>query len=161
MRLRRLEQKDASLMLEWMHNENVTEHMHTDFKSKTISDCISFIDSSDSNNIHRAIVDDFDQYMGTVSLKNISAEDAEFGIAIRECAMGEGYSQYGMKEMLEIGFRELSLQTIYWCVDMNNKRALRFYDKQGYERVAPDTLKNRGGYSEEEIQNFVWYITRR
>ncbi|WP_051205601.1 GNAT family N-acetyltransferase [Butyrivibrio sp. FC2001] len=160
MRLRRLERKDAPLMLEWMHDDNVTEHMHKDFKSKTINDCISFIECNDSNNIHRAIADDFDQYMGTVSLKKISSNDAEFGIAIRECAMGKGYSQYGMKEMLEIGFKDYSLKSVYWCVDIDNKRALRFYDKQGYKRVNPNVL-NIEGYSREEIQNFVWYITYR
>ena len=36
MKLRKLELKDAPLMLEWMHDETVVEDLHTDFASKTI-----------------------------------------------------------------------------------------------------------------------------
>ena len=43
MRLRDLELKDAPLMLEWMHDENVVEKLRGKFKEKTIEDCKSFI----------------------------------------------------------------------------------------------------------------------
>ena len=41
MHLRRLERKDAPLMLEWMHDRNVIKDLNTDFASKTIDDCCS------------------------------------------------------------------------------------------------------------------------
>ena len=73
MRLRKLEKKDALYMLEWMHDENVVQWMQTDFASKTLEDCERFIESSaqDASNLNLAIVDDHDEYMGTVSLKHI------------------------------------------------------------------------------------------
>ena len=36
MRLRKLQLKDAPLMLEWMHDESVVHDLHTDFASKSI-----------------------------------------------------------------------------------------------------------------------------
>ena len=82
MKLRKLKLKDAPLMLEWMHDETVVENLHADFSSKTIDDCIKFIENSYdfSVNAHYAIASDEDVYMGTVSLKHINRDtnSAEF-----------------------------------------------------------------------------------
>ena len=137
MRLRKLEEKDAPLMLEWMHDPSVVEYMQADFASKTIDDCVDFIKSAAdrTTGIHFAVVDDNDEYMGTVSLKHITDNDAEFAITVRKAAMGRGFSTFAMKEIIEYGFNTLNLNLIYWCVNPDNKRAVRFYDKNGYKRV--------------------------
>ncbi|MCD8369327.1 MAG: N-acetyltransferase, partial [Clostridiales bacterium] len=69
MKLRRLELKDKKLMLEWMHDFNVVQNMRTDFCNKTEEDCEAFIQSSWENtgDLHLAIVDESDMYLGTVS----------------------------------------------------------------------------------------------
>ncbi|WP_163195531.1 GNAT family N-acetyltransferase [Clostridium thermarum] len=161
MRLRKLEMKDAELMLEWMHDESVVCNLGTDFMSKTIDDCKNFIRQSWDKkiDISYAIVDTDDIYMGTVSLKHISYEKktAEFAIAIRKSAMGKGYSNFGMRSILQYGINELGLHAIYWCVSIDNKRAVRFYDKNQYVRtleVPEDILKN---YSPLQNENFIWY----
>ena len=46
MHLRELRIEDAPFMLEWMHDENVVGKLRTGFMSKTIDDCIGFINSS-------------------------------------------------------------------------------------------------------------------
>lgn len=73
MNLRKLEKKDAPFMLEWMHDNNVTIGFQRNFGEKTIADCEEFIKASQDigNDIHMAVTDDNDEYMGTVSLKNI------------------------------------------------------------------------------------------
>ena len=43
MRLRDLELKDAPLMLEWMHDENVVGKLKGNFKEKTLIDAEQFI----------------------------------------------------------------------------------------------------------------------
>lgn len=43
MKLRKLEEKDAKLMLEWMHDKSVVEFMGANFEAKTIDDCKKFI----------------------------------------------------------------------------------------------------------------------
>lgn len=160
MHLRKLEPKDAPLMLEWMHEPSVVEDLHTDFGEKTLEDCIAFINESEGNDrIHLAIVDDSDEYLGTVSLKNIDSSSAEFAIIIRKCAMGKGISIYAMKEMLRIGLEEMKLNCIYWCVAPENKRAVRFYDKNGYARYTPDSeaMEKLGLYSISDIEHYIWY----
>lgn len=139
-RLRRLLPQDADRMLEWMHDPDSVEHMHAPFASMTLADCRRFIASAaqDTPSVHRAAVDGQDQYLGTVSLKNLdpAAHRAEFAIAMHPDARGTGASGQAMQAILELGFGALGLHTIYWCVDAANARARRFYAKQGYTTTA-------------------------
>lgn len=155
LKLRKLELKDADKMHEWMHDESVVEFMQADFRNKSIDDCKKFIDnaSNDKYNCHMAIVNDADEYMGTVSLKNIHDSVAEFAITIRKCAMGQGYSRYGMKEIINYGFNVLNLKSIYWCVSPENKRAVKFYDKNGYTRHDIDSRNFGGGIHQNRYRN--------
>lgn len=157
MRLRKLEIKDAPLMLEWMHDNRVVEYLRADFLSKTIQDAESFIKNShdDSTNIHLAIVSDEDEYMGTVSLKNIENQSAEFGITVRYEAMGHGYSWFGMEEIIKKAFDELGLESVYWCVSRENKRAVRFYDKHNFHEIidVPEIVIDRY----KGVDNLKWY----
>ena len=169
--LRKLKKSDAPLMLEWMHDKDVVHFMKADFQHKTLSDCEKFIESAkvDSNNVHLAATDDNDTYMGTVSLKNIDNDSAEFAITMRRAAMGKGYAAEAMKQIIDKGFNELGLEYIYWYVRPENKRAVRFYDKNGYQRMSFNKLCNQlnktelfrnsgGGYSSEEAEHFIWYL---
>lgn len=161
MKLRSLEMKDAPLMLEWMHDDNVTEFMGADFASKKIEDCEAFISSSknDDKNVHFAIADDNDEYMGTVSLKHIdnTNKTAEFAISTRQASMGKGYAARAMKEILKYGIKNLKLDKIYWCVSIDNKRAVRFYDKNLYNRTKKIPKHILGYYAPEQLKNFLWY----
>lgn len=157
MELRRLEKKDAPLMLEWMHDKTVTVNLKTDFSKMTLDDAEHFIGRSllDENNKHFAIASSDDEYMGTVSLKSINNGNAEFAIVIRSSAMGRGYSWFGMKAIIEKAFLEYGLNCVYWCVDRNNKRAVRFYDKHNFHEtidVPKEILKRYEGSN-----NLKWY----
>lgn len=114
-----------------MYDNGVVHYMGTDF-------CYPFITSShdDYPSIHRAIADD-NEYMGTVSLKNIDNEnkDAEFGITACKCAMGRGYSKYSMDEIICFVYEQLGLKTIYYYVSEENIRVIRLHEKNGYEQV--------------------------
>lgn len=160
MYLRPLKLEDAPLMLEWMHDDSVVHDLQTDFSVKTLDDCIAFIENSlgDKENLNMAISDDNDEYMGTVSLKHITKDSAEFAIAIRKCAMGKGYSKYGMDEIIRYGFMNLGLSSVYWCVSPSNIRAVRFYEKNGYKRISPELHNIAGGYSKQQISSYIWYF---
>lgn len=94
MRIRKLELKDAPLMLEWMHDESVVCGLRGSFKEKTLDDCIAFINNAHmtEENIHLAIATDADEYMGTVSLKDIDRKEqsAEFAITVRKVLWAKG-----------------------------------------------------------------------
>lgn len=162
MKLRKLEQKDAVYMLEWMHDESVVHFLSANFAAKTMDDCLNFIESSQDTAIdmNLAIVSKEDEYMGTVSLKHIDKETstAEFAITIRKCAMGKGYSTYGMAEILRKGIEEVGLDKIYWCVSKVNERAVRFYDKNQYKRVENVPAHISDKYTKEQNQMFIWYV---
>lgn len=138
--LRKLELKDASYMLEWMHDDSVTQYLATNFIKFTLLDCENFILGSltRSNDLHMAIVSNNDEYMGTVSLKNINYEDrfAEFAITIRKKAMGKGYATFAMAEIFKLASKQLKLDNIYWCVSEKNDRACRFYEKNHFEHTS-------------------------
>ena len=160
--LRKLKTADAEGMLEWMHDPSVVEHLRTDFASKTMEDCLAFIAASEdeSRNLNLALTDESNEYLGTVSLKNIHEGTAEFAVTIRKKAMGTSASAWAMQRILEIGLQEKELDFIYWCVDLSNKRAIRFYDKNGYQRTAmPEEAS--GGYSKEEQKTLIWYAVSR
>ena len=126
-----------------MHDKSVTANMQADFSGKTAEDCENFIRGSweETNNLHLAIADDQDTYMGTVSLKHITEKAAEFAVIVRTSAMGRGLSAKAMEEIIEIGLGRLRLEYIYWCVLPENIRAVKFYEKNGYQRVSPDELE--------------------
>lgn len=159
MYLRKLELKDAPLMLEWMHDESVVKDLHTNFTAKTIDDCIAFIENSQdfTNNAHFAIVSDEDEYMGTVSLKYIDREtnSAEFAITVRSTSMGRGYSWFGMEAIIEKAFSELSLESVYWCVSRKNTRAVRFYDKHNFHEAVDISESILARYQNET--DLKWY----
>lgn len=160
MKLRELKTKDAQGMLEWMHDQDITQDLKTDFASKTLENCYDFIKCSahTEKDLHLAIADDTDEYMGTVSLKHIdtSSGTAEFAITVRKKAMGKGYSQYGMREIIRIGFSRLGLQKIIWCVSPDNLRAVRFYEKMGYPGLKGENNLVQY-YTSEERETFFWF----
>lgn len=161
MRIRKLEKKDAGPMLEWMHDEGVVRDLLTDFSKKNKIDCQRFIEESQTaqENLHLAVVDDNDVYMGTVSLKHIDLfyKNAEFAIVVSRIAMGKGYAIYGMNKMLEKGKRDFGLSDIYWCVSKDNLRALNFYEKNRFERcmfIPANIIRN---YPQEVRDVLIWY----
>ncbi len=156
MRLRELKQEDAPLMLAWMHDESVVSDLRGNFAAKTIDDCRSFIANSiTEENIHLAIASDTDEYMGTVSLKNIENGSAEFAITVRAEAMGRGYSWFGMEEIIKKAFNELGLESVYWCVSRDNTRAVRFYDKHNFHEALDIPQKVLERY--RDVDNLKWY----
>ncbi len=157
MYLRKLELKDAHLMLAWMHDKSVTEKLRSDFASKTLQDAENFIKWSweDEKNVNLAIASDEGEYMGTVSLKHIENGSAEFAITVRAEAMGHGYSWFGMESIIEKAFSEYGLESIYWCVSRDNTRAVRFYDKHNFNEMLDIPQKALGRY--DGIENLKWY----
>ena len=104
--LRRLKIKDASYMYGWMKDEKVLEGLSNKFQNLTFQDCIDFIERSrdDLTDVHRAIVDSNDEYMGTISLKHLDAErkTAELAIVLRSEASGEGYGRCAMQDIITL-----------------------------------------------------------
>lgn len=136
MKLRKLELKDAPLILEWMHDETINRFFQKDFAKFTVADIEKSITSSinDSNNIDFAVTNENDLYLGTVSLKNIddANKNAEYAISFRNCGIGKGCAKFATDEILKIAFCDLKLERIYLNVLSENIRANKFYSKYGF-----------------------------
>lgn len=136
-RLRRLNKKDVPFMLEWMHDEETKKYFQTDFASMTVEDIENFIEFSiDEKTQNFAIVDDVDdEYLGTVSLKNINYKNknAEYAISTRKKCRGTGINIEATKQLLDYAFKELNLNKVYLNVLSNNMRAINFYKKIGFK----------------------------
>lgn len=163
MRLRDLELKDAPLMLEWMHDDDVVKYLKSEFLNKTLEDAKKFIKMAENKNehIHLAICSNEDEYMGTVSLKNIQRDNnsAELAVVVRRSAMGKGYAWFALEEIVHKAFDEYGLDSIYWCISRNDKRAIRFCDKHVFHEsvdIPQDVLNRYKG-----MGNLKWYSILR
>ncbi|MEG0750398.1 MAG: GNAT family protein [Oscillospiraceae bacterium] len=130
--------KDAPLMLEWMGDPAINKFFRFDAKNATVSSVESYIRTSweEKTNLHLACVDENDEYLGTVSLKNIDSDNknAEFATSFRASAQGSGAAAQAARQLLARGFDELSLHRIYLNVLEDNGRAIAFYEKLGFVR---------------------------
>lgn len=135
--LRKLKRKDAPLMLEWMQDPSIACFFRFDAQSMTVEDCEKFIESidDDSGSKHYAIVNEEDEYLGTISLKNIDyqKQEAEYAISTRKKAHGTGVAMSATKAVLRIAFEELKLKRVYLNVLKENRRANAFYRKVGFQ----------------------------
>lgn len=136
MKLRPLKNEDANGIMEWMKDSSINCYYRFDPNSITYDSILDFIKRSKTDrNKHYAIVDELDEYMGTISLKHIDSDNknAEYAIALRNKAIGTGIANFATKEILHIAFKDLNLNKVYLNVLSDNERAIRFYQKIGFE----------------------------
>lgn len=136
-RLRELQKGDASGMYEWMTDPDISSCFRYDVTAITITSCQRFIKSAgeNPNARHYAISNHKDEYLGTVSLKNIdlSVGSAEFAIGKRKFARGIGADATILA--LKEAFGTLNLKKVYLNVYTENERAQNCYTKVGFRFV--------------------------
>lgn len=165
MRLRELELKDAEEMLAWMHDNEVIGLLPTHFNEMSLEDCKAFIESSKKNkvhNIHFAVVNEADEYLGTISLKNIDYlnQNAEYAVVLGKKAIGKGVAKQATLETLKYAFEDLQLERVYLCVFRDNVRARKFYDKFGFKYEGEFRQHMYGAY-DNTLHDLQWYSILR
>lgn len=159
--LRFLEEKDIDGMLEWMHNADINRYFKFDAQNVTFENAKEFIRKAEQSakertDFHFAIVNERDEYLGTISLKNIDWEagNAEYAISVRKAMHGTGVAGKATQKILEYAFNELKLNRVYLNVLTENKRAICFYKKCGFvfEGEFRRHILVRG-----EIKDLQWY----
>lgn len=157
-KLRPLSSKDAPYMLEWMTDPEITRFFRFDAANVTEASCREYIDnaSKQDNAVHFAIADENDEYLGTISLKDIDTENrcAEYAISTRKKAHGTGAATQATEQILRYAFETLGLDRVYLNVLAENGRANAFYRKAGFRfvREEPNALELRG-----EPKTLNWY----
>ncbi|MBE7681221.1 GNAT family N-acetyltransferase [Paenibacillus sp. P13VS] len=81
-----------------------------------------------------AIKNEEKRLIGWVFLQNIELEHgrASIGILLAPEARGQGYGAPAMKQMIDIGFKQLRLNKIYLTTRGVNEQAIRLYKKLGF-----------------------------
>lgn len=138
--LRGLQKKDVDGMLEWMHDPQISANFRRNLNDIDEESALTFINNArikptEGGSIHYAIVDETDEYLGTISLKEIDLEskNAELAISLRQKAQGKGIAADAMRQLLKIAFEEILLVRIYLNVLSENERAIRLYERCGFE----------------------------
>lgn len=158
MLLREPKEKDVQGMLSWMHSPETKEIFANDFASFTFDKVLNFVKhaNDDKSNKNFVCVDDDDNYLGTVSLKNIDfhAKNAEYAVSFCSEAQGTGAAKFATKEILKYAFETLGLERVYLNVIPENVRANKFYQKIGfvYEGEFRNHILVNGG-----LRNLCWY----
>lgn len=160
--IRPLKSKDAAGMLEWMTDPEITKFFRFDASSVDLNTCSSFIAEADKNDNtrHYAVVDESDEYLGTISLKNIDtkASSAEYAISMRACAHGSGAAAAGTEAVLNTAFNTLGLHRVYLNVLADNGRANAFYRKMNFsfEYSEKNAVQINGVY-----RDLNWYAVNK
>ena len=158
MKLRNLLNKDVDNILEWMKDEDIVQFFRFETSEINENVVLNFISEahSNKNSYHFAIVNEYDEYMGTVSLKNIDNyhKNAEYSISLRKKAMGKGYSYFAGNEMLKFAFEKLNLERVYLNVLSKNIKSIIYCEKLGfkYEGEFKNHLYLKGNF-----ENLKWY----
>ena len=162
-KLRRLIEKDVPLMLEWMHDIEVQKFFRKNMLEITEEQAIIFCKNAEITDklsqgcsLHYAIVNEQDEYLGTISLKDINIENktAEYAISMRKCVRGKGVAKKATGILLKIAFEDFGLHRVYLNVFEDNVVARRFYEKCGFVHEGES---RKHVYLNGEYKTLEWY----
>ncbi len=148
-------------MLEWMHDPEINQFFQFDAQKMTEEKAEAFIrkaciQAEEKESFHFAIADEKDEYLGTISIKNIDwkTKSAEYAVSLRKVAQGRHIAAWATWEVLDYAFETLFLNRVYLNVLPENSRAIRFYERLGfiYEGEFKECIYIRGKY-----RNLRWY----
>jgi RimJ/RimL family protein N-acetyltransferase len=77
-----------------------------------------------------------DQFIGEIRLKDVNLVfgSAELGIVMDHDHIGAGWGTDAQRALLRFAFVNLGLQRVYLTVYVSNERAIRSYEKLGFQR---------------------------
>lgn len=165
MKLRLLVDKDAKGMLDWMHDPKVNCFFRFRAEDMTEEKALAFIEQANNDveqkkSYNFAITDGDDEYLGTISLKEVDweARVAEYAISMRTKAQGRGLATKATNEILRYAFEELGLNRVFLNVLSDNEKAIHLYEKCGfqYEGLFKNHVNIRG-----ENKSLRWYAVMK
>lgn len=161
MQLMDLSLNHADGMYRLFQDKNVVDFIYREYAGISRIEVKSVIQNKveNSDEIHKVIMNDENEFVGIVSLTNINKteETAELLISVSSNFFTKGYAWYGVCEILKYAFNFLNLRGIYWCVSNRNPRALQFFNKHRFNTADEDIpyeIKSRH-INENDLR---WYV---
>lgn len=102
-------------------------------------------------------------YLGMKNIKKIRKE-ATLGVVFDPNYLNQGYGTEAIKVFIDYFFNQLNMKTLYLDVAKFNKRAIRCYEKCGFQKVKKllrrfeleDSIDVTSTYFQEEKDSFVF-----
>jgi UDP-4-amino-4,6-dideoxy-N-acetyl-beta-L-altrosamine N-acetyltransferase len=137
--LRPLEREDAAIVLPWVNDPEVTRHLllHRPINLKAEEDYIDRLYQSEQDVHLGIVVRQGDRLIGGCALHRIDAKNrsASLGIFLGDKeAWGHGHGTEAMRLLVGYGFETLNLNRVWLHVFEDNARAIRCYEKVGFQR---------------------------
>jgi len=159
-KLRPIRMSDAEACFRWVSDPDVTRLLGLFRPARSLEQERAWISSvlADQQQQAFVIADEHGRAIGTCSLRGI---DETEGIAFLGLMIGEktlwdrGYGTSAVKALLGHAFRELGLREVRLSCHPDNRRALRCYEKAGFETDA-----RRSGAA-RTARREVWMVITR
>lgn len=137
-KIRKITKNDTANIIKWRNNIEVLKYF-IDQRLLTEETHNNWL----TNYVEKGLVEQFiicwdNIDVGSVFLKNIDNihKYAEYGIFIGDtCCRGMGVGSKASKLILEFGFNSLKLDEIYLRVRSNNTKAIKVYEKLGFNKT--------------------------
>ncbi|WP_254854018.1 GNAT family N-acetyltransferase [Halobacillus salinus] len=153
--LRKVTEEDAAIYHKWRTNPIVMENTSPHLDTYTLKDTEVFIQSIVSSENSKSYIiqhKEDDAPIGIVSLINIDLKNrnAECIIDIgNEAYWGLGFGKEAMSLLLDFCFLELNLHKVCLRVFSFNERAIKLYERLGFEK--------EGEQREQMFRNGSWH----
>lgn len=134
--LRPLAIEDTSNIVKWRNSNDVKKNLYTQNDITEEQHLKYFRDFIETKKVYQFIIVADGTDCGTTFFKNIDYinKSAEFGIFIGDPSFrGKGIGSIASLKTVEIGFRDLLLDSIFLTVFSDNKGAIKSYEKAGFK----------------------------
>ncbi|MFZ5352019.1 MAG: GNAT family N-acetyltransferase [Bacillota bacterium] len=154
-KLRKMTEKDIEVYNKWSNDEEVIKNTYPNMDRYSMHDTEQFykkISGSSNSRTYIIEVKEAGLPIGITTLLNIDFfnRNAEFIIDIGEKEYwGGGYGKEALTLMLDLAFKELNLHRVFLRVFSFNERAIRLYEKIGFQ--------HEGRMKEAIFRDGSWY----
>lgn len=160
-RLRPIEPRDVTRMLEWDEDDEITRYINKRFPSPDSWEEWFGQVKSRRRRLALAIDTVKGEFIGDIQLEQICWRSgaAELRICIGEKRYwSRGYGAEAIKVLLDYAFDRLGLKSVYLRVYRSNHRAIRCYEKVGFVK---EGILRAGSRAREGFEDLVLMVARR
>ena len=145
-------------ILELINNPAIYNWIMNDYEEFTLENEMNWIERHQEDYTFSLIDRATNSFIGNCSITVLEDGRGELGIFLSPAFQNQGLGTEALSELIRIGFEEINLNEITLIVFSNNERAIRCYERLGfqeYQRVNNVCMRNN-----EYIDDIYMRLTR-